>query len=468
MRTSNIKLSKKQKKAWNYLFDDSTVEILYGGSAGSGKSYLGCLWIIIESLKDPESVSAICRAEMVNIQKTTLKTFDELCNNFGVTYKYNGRLNIIEFPNGSQIMLKELSNKPNKDPDYQSLGSLELSRAFVDECTEIEEKAWNILISRVRKTKDLKGFVPKVLGTCNPQKNWVKRRFHDAERDKTLSSDKKFIQALPTDNPHLADSYIRSLKNLDKITKERLLYGNWDYYDDDASLFKSDYFEKIRSETLYGGKEGIPSYSVESNSSIITVTTSSTISSTSNKMYATVDIGGGVGKDKSVCLIWKGLVIVDVLANSSSNVTDFIFSCCKYFKRYGIHSNNVIVDSTGIGFFVNDIFAKNSYKNCISFHGSAKPFRGENYLNLRNQLYFVLSETYISIDMENISVDLPKFLEDELSVVRVSQTQAGDGKMRINSKNEQKRLLGHSPDFADCCMMRMYFEMKKTGVLVSV
>jgi hypothetical protein len=39
----NIDLTKKQTQAWKLLMDESTNEVLYGGSAGAGKSWLGCL-----------------------------------------------------------------------------------------------------------------------------------------------------------------------------------------------------------------------------------------------------------------------------------------------------------------------------------------------------------------------------------------------------------------------------------------
>ena len=42
---------------------------------------------------------------------------------------------------------------------------------------------------------------------------------------------------LPKDNPHLPDDYMRRLEELkDESTKQRLLYGNFDYDDDPTSL----------------------------------------------------------------------------------------------------------------------------------------------------------------------------------------------------------------------------------------
>ena len=45
--------NKKQFEALEYLNDDKTSEILYGGSAAGGKSYIGCAWIIINCLRYP-------------------------------------------------------------------------------------------------------------------------------------------------------------------------------------------------------------------------------------------------------------------------------------------------------------------------------------------------------------------------------------------------------------------------------
>ena len=43
----NPDLTNKQKQAFKYMLDNTTTELLYGGAAGGGKSYLLCAYAII-------------------------------------------------------------------------------------------------------------------------------------------------------------------------------------------------------------------------------------------------------------------------------------------------------------------------------------------------------------------------------------------------------------------------------------
>ena len=149
-------------------------------------------------------------------------------------FNYNSQNSTINFTNGSQILLKDLFLYPS-DPNFDSLGSLEITGAFIDECNQIVHKAWQIVLSRCRyKLKEF-GLTPKILGTCNPAKNWTYKEFYNPNKNNTLPNNRKFIQALPTDNDNLPQSYLDSLLSLDKVSKERLYFGNWEYDDDPSA-----------------------------------------------------------------------------------------------------------------------------------------------------------------------------------------------------------------------------------------
>ena len=131
-------------------------------------------------------------------------------------------------------MLKDLFSYPS-DPNFDELGSLEITDAFIDEANQVSKKAKQIVRSRIRYKLQENSLVPKMLMTCNPAKNWTYSDFFKADRDKKLPDNIKFLQSLVTDNPKIDPSYIENLKQLDPNSKERLLFGNWDY-DDDPSL----------------------------------------------------------------------------------------------------------------------------------------------------------------------------------------------------------------------------------------
>jgi phage terminase large subunit len=105
-----MKLNKKQTIALDYLEDNITEEVLFGGAAGPGKSLLGCYWQLKNRLKYPGSHGLIGRAVMKTLKDTTLKTFLEVASKQGLKRGRHYQLtssqdkenpNCIEFFNGS-------------------------------------------------------------------------------------------------------------------------------------------------------------------------------------------------------------------------------------------------------------------------------------------------------------------------------------------------------------------------------
>lgn len=138
---------------------------------------------------------------------------------------------------GSIIYCVDLAEKPS-DPEYDRLGSYTLTDAFVDEAQEVPYKAVNVLKARFSLTKtDTWQTRAKVLYTCNPARNWIYQQFYKPWRDGTLPKEKKFVPSLVTDNPYVPPEYVENLRNSDdEVTKQRLLYGNFEYDDDPTVL----------------------------------------------------------------------------------------------------------------------------------------------------------------------------------------------------------------------------------------
>jgi hypothetical protein len=411
-------------------FDDElTTELLWGGSAGGGKSYGLCALIILKSLEFPNIRIGLARNELTTLKKTTMTSFFEVANDWGLLpdehFRYNSTAGIIKFYNGSEIILLELSYKPS-DPQYTRLGGHLLTFGVIDEVGEVDEKGYNIFKTRLGRWKnDELGVKPICLMTCNPVKNWVYRNFFQANRDGNLKPHQSFVQALVTDNPHISQSYIETLGNLNFAERERLLHGNWDYDDDPTALL--------------------------SHEEILNVWVSPTKGS-SNK-YITADIA--FTSDKMVVMIWDGLTITNIYVNPPGNIEEFLMSLS---KEHGVPQFNIAYDSDGVGKFLTT-----RLRTAKPIVNNARALNDENYKNLKTQLYFKLAELIRANKVKSAVSDNMQEIIEELQAIRHKPTN-NVGKLEMISKGEMKKILGRSPDFSDAMAYRMLFEFKKSGV----
>ena len=102
----------KQTEAWAALEDKTSTEIVYGGAAGSGKTRLGCEWLITQCVRYPGTRWLMGRAVLKRLKETTLVTFMQICKEWkmkkDVDFTYNQQTNIIKFKRyGSEIILKD-------------------------------------------------------------------------------------------------------------------------------------------------------------------------------------------------------------------------------------------------------------------------------------------------------------------------------------------------------------------------
>lgn len=240
----------RQSLAWSYLTDKTTTEIFYGGAAGGGKSFLGCLWHIFQRTTYPNTRGLIGRAKIANLEQSTLVTYFKVCEalgyRFGVDYNYNSQKHTITWINGSITILKDLFYYPS-DPDFISLGSTEYTDAFIDEGTEIVQRAFELVKSRIRWMIHEYGLTPKILVTCNPSPGWIKDFYIQepvTSEPIILKDHQKFITALVTDNPD--KDFVNVYKSLleqmhSDYDRERLLFGNWDVDRDIQNPFAHQY-----------------------------------------------------------------------------------------------------------------------------------------------------------------------------------------------------------------------------------
>lgn len=395
---------------------------------------MGCAWVLYSALKYPGTRWLIGRSKLKSLEETTLNTFWQVCAIFGlksnVDYVYNSQKSYIKFvKNGSVILLKDLFLYP-ADPNFDSLGSLEITGAFIDECNQIVEKAWNIVKSRIRYKLDENGLIPKILGSCNPSKNWVYAKFYKPFKDNVLEPFRVFIQALVTDNPHISKHYRETLLTLDNNSKERLLYGNWEYDNDPSILIPYEKILDIFTNTFVAPGE----------------------------KFITADIAR-FGKDKTVIGVWSGYRLERIVSIAKNSIDEAVRVINELANTYAVPKSNIIADEDGVGGGVVDLVQCKGFVNNSSALENPETREKENFNNLKSQCYFKLAEfankgrVYIA----NPTVEDKQAIIQELEQVKQNNMDK-DTTKQVLPKEKIKELIGRSPDLSDMLMMRCWFE----------
>lgn len=168
-----------------------------------------------------------------------MEHYQKVCKEWGlkegVHYKINNLDGILTFWNDSVIIMQEMVDLPS-DPNFERFGSSEFTIAFIDEVSEISERAVEVLFSRLRWRTAETFKTARMMMSTNPCITWVRSRFvqDDEGNPITCREGEAYVPFSVFDNPDVqfVQTYVAALNKItDKATRERLLYGNWDFVD---------------------------------------------------------------------------------------------------------------------------------------------------------------------------------------------------------------------------------------------
>lgn len=439
---AQIKLLPKQSDAFDAYQSEKITELGYGGAAGGGKTRLGCYLAIYIAEAYPRSRGAIGRKELKTLRQTTLATLFEVFNELGYKgdkdFKYNAQDSKITFSNGSELLLLDTAYSP-QDPEYTRFGSLELTWAWVDESNETPLKAKSILKTRVGRKNNFDSKIVKNfwLETFNPDKGHVYADYYKPWKEGKLPEYRAFIRATAGDNPHLPSAYIDNLKRADKMTRERLLNGNFEYDDDPTNLVNTDAIEDLWTNTVVKD----------------------------DKKFIVVDVAR-YGGDKTIITVWESFEVVEVQMYQKLGVDEVADKIKQTAARWFIPFSKIIIDEDGVGGGVVDIL-----RGVKGFMANRTPFLNrftglpDNFRNLKTQCAYTLAD-YVNnhkIAVKNVGEDIKQLIREDLSWLKRKNPDK-DGKLEIISKEEIKENTGRSPDIGDTLMMRMYFELEQPTI----
>ena len=197
-------------------------EALYGGAAGGGKSD-ALLMAALQYVHVPGYAALLLRKTYADLALpgALMSRAIEWLAPSDAQWKGAGKEWV--FPSGATLTFGYLDTE-NSHFRYQSS---EFQFIGFDELTQFRETQYRYLFSRLRRLEGQT--VPlRMRAASNPGgvgHEWVRERFIDVDKEE---ESRLFIPATLSDNPYLdRDTYLNSLSQLDPITRQQLLHGDW-------------------------------------------------------------------------------------------------------------------------------------------------------------------------------------------------------------------------------------------------
>jgi hypothetical protein len=247
--------------------------------------------------------------------------------------------------------------------------------------------------------------------------------------------------------------YLAGLMAQDEETKAQLLEGNWKVKVDGLALF-----EHTRLNDLW---------------------TNYPVVEPQPRRCITCD-AAGFGSDKCVIKVWLGWTVVALTVISRTGSRDIVEAIEPLRRRYSVAQSDVLVDQDGVG---GGAVALGGYRG---FSGGTPALQDpetgvkEAYKDLKTQCYYRMAgrvnrgEVRIEVTTDSclidgqrttkmkvagVVTDVRDVIKQDLKAIKRGKDTA-EGKKTINSKDEQKILLGRSPDFGDTFSFREWFELQ--------
>ena len=206
-------------------------DVLYGGSAGGGKSYA----MLVDPLRYmhiKEHRALLLRKSMPELRELIDKS-RELYPKAFAGAKFREVEKIWRFPSGASLEFGYL----DRDADVYRYQGQSYTWIGIDELTQYPtEFPLQYLQSRLRTTNnEIKCYIRCTANPGGVGGYWVKKRYLDPSppNESFTGEDKitrRFIPARLEDNPYLAadGKYEQMLQSLPAVQRKQLLEGNWD------------------------------------------------------------------------------------------------------------------------------------------------------------------------------------------------------------------------------------------------
>lgn len=213
----DMKLTEKQQEFVN----DKTPELLISGGYRSGKTVGLIIKMYLLSMFFPNNRILLGRKSRSDIDSTLIPAIRDVFP--PGTYQYKVGPGIIDFPNGSQILLFGLDTSVGGDDTKkatQKIRGLDLGGAFIDQLEEVDQVMWDQLAGRMSRNVPFR----QKAATTNPANFWAYPYFKSNPKPNT-----RLIETGMMDNKeNLPEGFIDEQLVKGDLYVKRFVYGVWD------------------------------------------------------------------------------------------------------------------------------------------------------------------------------------------------------------------------------------------------
>ena len=399
----------------------------------SGKTVSHIVWLFEQALSDREHVNEEEKQDKEGMEywwvapvysqaDIAFKRMQMFISDRNI-FTANGSKMTITLSNGAIMRFKSADNADN-------LYGSNCYAAVFDEFTRAKESAWTALRSTLTHTKGKVKFIGNYVGSSN----WGHIL---GEKAKTDSNYKYF----KIDAYDAVEAGILDIEEVEQAREDlpsnvfNALYLAQGSLEDDI-LFTSEMLRNVfNNENLFVNE---------------------------SKRYLTADLALH-GSDRFTLNLWYDWKLVKVWAFDKMDGKEVEIKIKEVAKKYNVPIANIAYDADGLGAYL-----RGYLKAAKPFHNNAKPIKESgkntvvNYENLKAQCYYKLADKMEDNLVWFADKTYEGDIRKELAVIR--KVIKDNGKVGINKKKDQKKLLGHSPDFADGIIPRAIFDIGKRKI----
>ena len=498
-KLKNVRALHKGSQTLAYLCKSDI--IIYTGERGIGKSTM-LLNKLLKFIDVPNYNALILRREYGDMEKAggIVDASQRVYSQFG---RYLSSSKMWSFPNNGKIGFNNYSNPLNEF--RENIQGKENVHVGVDEITHMPEGHFNEIFSNLRNTIGIK---PQIIGTCNPDPNsWIKTliaRYIDVNTGFHLpplngreiyffqygNTIKESIWGLTRQEVYdNAKEYIdpywdKSMAKYGSVLDMILSITVFDAKTSENETLMSSGGVAYKGRLLKGSLEMKHRYAVncwsivDSGEGLVSEKDMQSMFYNSEKRtgerFASMDVGGE-GQDKTVMFIWDGFHIENVYMTKSKKSNELEIWAKRILMQEKIDIRNFVYDAGGLGWGLSGRF-----EGSLEFISNTKQTEIRDYENKLVKIYSNFkSQTIgaflrylkgidnngdcdISIDTKLLNKDffgetLASHLTKESKAIRWSNQK--DGVLSSISRDEVRKLIGHSADIIYALIYRFAFNL---------